>query len=176
MKNIISPFNFLVVRLGNWKWTSLLVGLSTSSPEFYFNNWTLKESQIEFVHTSQFLPVRRNETSFHNFDFGVALEILQARKCQFKRRLSFEVVSDNFSEFVSDWPLANIFQYLASYRFKVFSYLMRGNNIIIMNITYNIKLEGKKLGSVTSRNQILLLPCQLEMGQKNISSNTQSIW
>ena len=43
---------------------------------------------------------------------------------------------------------------------------MRGNNIIIMNITYNIKLEGKKLGSVTSRNQILLLPCQLEMGQK----------
>ena len=136
----------------------------------------LKGASNWIPHSSRFLSVRRNETSFNNFDFEFALEILQARKCQYKRRLSFEVVRDNFSEYVSDWPLANIFQYLASYRFKVFSYLMRGNNIIIMNITYNMKLEGKKLGSVTSRNQILLLPCQLEMGQKNISSNTRSIW
>ena len=35
-------------------------------------------------------------------------------------------------------------------------------------ILRNIKLAGKKLGSVRMRNQILLLLCQLEVGQENI--------
>ena len=38
----------------------------------------------------------------------------------------------------------------------------------------NIKLAGKKLGSVKMRNQILLLLCQLELGQKNILNNIKT--